>query len=106
MKLEATETEDGDKVFRVEGQDSWHSTPGEAIQAMWKPARKKPVRVEYREVRGETETIETLEGTLEAKADEHYIIRGVEGEIYPIEKDVFEETYERIDDDAQEGERV
>jgi len=40
------------------------------------------------------ETINTLEGTLLAKAGKDFIIRGVKGELYPIKKEIFHETYE------------
>lgn len=78
----------------------------------WKKARKKPVVVEVREVEpkqtfgGSTklitptkkgETIETREGRLIAVSGEDYIIRGVEGEIYPISKGIFEKTYEWVE---------
>ena len=35
----------------------------------------------------------TLEGTMTAKTGD-YIIRGVNGEIYPCKSDIFEKTYE------------
>lgn len=37
--------------------------------------------------------IKTLEGTMKASAGD-YIIRGVNGEIYPCKPDIFEKTYE------------
>lgn len=37
--------------------------------------------------------IKTLEGTMIAKAGD-YIIRGVNGEMYPCKADIFEKTYE------------
>ena len=42
--------------------------------------------------------IETLEGTMKAEQGE-YIIRGVQGEIYPCKPDIFEATYEEVKDD-------
>ena len=39
--------------------------------------------------------IKTLEGTMVAKAGD-YIIRGVNGEIYPCKRDIFEKTYEAV----------
>lgn len=40
--------------------------------------------------------IDTLEGTMTAvKGD--YIIKGVKGEIYPCKPDIFEMTYEKVD---------
>ena len=39
--------------------------------------------------------IKTLEGTMTAKAGD-YIIKGVNGEIYPCKADIFEKTYEPV----------
>lgn len=39
--------------------------------------------------------IKTLEGTMIAKAGD-YIIRGINGEIYPCKPDIFEKTYEAV----------
>lgn len=39
--------------------------------------------------------IKTLEGIMVAKAGD-YIIRGVNGEIYPCKCDIFEKTYEAV----------
>ena len=41
--------------------------------------------------------IETLEGIMKADFGD-YIIRGIQGEIYPCKPDIFEATYEVIDD--------
>ncbi len=40
--------------------------------------------------------IKTLEGTMVARTGD-YIIRGVNGEIYPCKPDIFEKTYEAIE---------
>jgi hypothetical protein len=81
----------------------------------WKMARKKPVVIEFREVLpaekaytysfgdmpdalvelGEWTT--TREGKLFAKAGKDYIIKGVDGETYPIAKEIFKKTYEVIE---------
>jgi hypothetical protein len=59
-------------------------------------ARKVPVEVDvYGPVRSRCE-IHTREGTVVAEPGD-YIIRGVEGEVYPIDADVFEQTYEVTD---------
>ena len=65
---------------------------------IWRKARKKPIIVEFREVDGR-EQIETREGVLTANQEEDYIIRGVDGEIYPIKKSIFYCTYEVIEED-------
>ena len=42
------------------------------------------------------EIIETREGKLYAAAGRDYIIKGVEGELYPINKEIFKKTYEVV----------
>lgn len=41
--------------------------------------------------------IDTLEGTMSAKRGD-YIIKGVQGEVYPCKPDIFEATYEAVDE--------
>lgn len=41
--------------------------------------------------------IETLEGFMNAYSGD-YIIKGIEGEIYPCKPDIFEATYEKVED--------
>lgn len=42
--------------------------------------------------------IETLEGTHIAKPGD-YIIKGIQGELYPCKPDIFEQTYEEVADE-------
>ena len=42
-------------------------------------------------------TIKTLEGTMRAEPYD-WIIRGVKGEYYPCKPDIFEATYEAVDE--------
>lgn len=51
---------------------------------------REPVGKDYLE-------IETLEGTMRASVGD-YIIRGVNGEFYPCKPDIFEKTYEAVDE--------
>lgn len=51
----------------------------------------------YRSGREKSYKIETLEGTVELKPG-HWIARGVNGEIWPIDPDVFSKTYEEVYD--------
>ena len=60
----------------------------------WKKARKQPIEIHFREVEGTYEVIRTLEGQLIAHRERDFIIRGVEGELYPIRKSVFAKTYQ------------
>ena len=41
-------------------------------------------------------TIDTLEGRMLAGVDD-YVIRGVQGEFYPIKESIFRETYEAVE---------
>ena len=52
----------------------------------------RPVHPEF----GEFE-IETLEGTMRASRGD-WIIKGVKGEFYPCKPDIFEQTYERVEE--------
>ena len=46
--------------------------------------------------------IATLEGNMEASYGD-WIIRGVNGELYPCKPDIFAKTYEPVDDAAKFG---
>ena len=45
--------------------------------------------------------IETLEGPLTAQIGD-WIIKGIQGELYACKPDIFEQTYEKVEDDALE----
>ncbi len=75
------------------------------MEKTWTPVRKKPVTVHVREAtpedeemirRREGEALVTL-GHDSGEAHPHYMVmRGTEGEEYPISRAVFERTYERM----------
>lgn len=44
--------------------------------------------------------VSTLEGSMLAKPGKDYIVKGVDDELYPCKADVFEQTYRRVEDDA------
>lgn len=56
---------------------------------------KKPIPVEAYQVEKDT-IINTLEGDLIAKKGD-WVITGVDGEQWPVKKDIFEKTYKAID---------
>lgn len=67
----------------------------------WTPCIKKPLIVHFREVKGTEEifTLENREGdSLIANANEDYIMRGVDGELYPIKRELFHRTYDIVKD--------
>jgi hypothetical protein len=57
--------------------------------------RKKPVIVEAYQTDKEM-IIETLEGKLKASPGD-WIIKGINGELYPCKPDIFAKTYEELD---------
>lgn len=63
---------------------------------MKKKYRKKPVIITAYQTDKEV-IIHTLEGDMTASAGD-YIITGVNGEKYPCKPDIFEKTYELVDD--------
>lgn len=58
--------------------------------------RKKPVIIDAYQTDVEMD-IETLEGTHHASVGD-WIITGVKGEKYPCKPDIFEMTYEKVED--------
>jgi hypothetical protein len=61
----------------------------------WLKFRKKPVVVMARRV-VELEQVMTLEGPLLAEPGD-WMIRGIEGELYPCKDSVFRKTYEEME---------
>jgi hypothetical protein len=63
----------------------------------WQMAIKKPIPIRVHQME-EDFSVETLEGTLTAKAGD-YLVVGVRGEMYAIAKDIFEETYDIVEEE-------
>ena len=72
---------------------------GPVIGPEWRPCRKRPVVVHVREQRPGEQHVSTREGITPAKPDD-LIMRGVEGEEYPIGRDLFNRTYDLVADEA------
>ncbi len=69
----------------------------------WTPCRKRPVIVHVRKQReGETH-VSTREGITPVRPDD-LIMRGVQGEEYPIGRELFEQTYDIVTEPAAQGE--
>lgn len=56
------------------------------------------VKVDYTDPNHPVVKISTLEGTLNAQVGD-YIVRGINGEFYPVKPDIFEATYEPIEEE-------
>lgn len=59
--------------------------------------RKKPVIIEAYQTDRELDII-TMEGKMHASIGD-WIITGVQGEQYPCKPDIFEKTYERVEEE-------
>ncbi|MEK4267942.1 hypothetical protein [Bacillus sp. FSL W8-0940] len=79
------------KVEAVKFEDT-----AESISAIAEIAHDNLIRVDYRQ-KPVVMRIPTLEGVMIAREGD-YIIRGIEGELYPCKPDIFEKTYERVSD--------
>ncbi len=64
------------------------ATEAECAKLMFKPAQSPEDR---------SVTVCTLEGNMQANYGD-WIIRGVKGELYPCKPDIFEATYEPVND--------
>lgn len=78
--------------------DDKEVTPSSLI---FQPARKRPVTVGYLKL-DSFFTVLTLEGTMEGHPGD-YLIKGVEGELYPCKKEIFEKTYDILDNTASDS---
>jgi hypothetical protein len=66
---------------------------------------KKPIPVTANQMEEEFE-VNTLEGTMKGKAGD-YLVTGIRGEQYPCDKEIFEESYIKFDDNfAEEYEKA
>ena len=63
--------------------------------AEWGKYRKRPVVIDAKQLTQRVE-IDTREGTVVGEPGD-YLIVGVEGEIYPCGREIFEQTYEEVE---------
>ena len=65
----------------------------------WKKYKKKPNIVEIREVDQYEHYVRIGDTLRQCICGKHYIMRGEDGELSPIDKKIFHETYELVDED-------
>ena len=73
--------------------NAWQLDPRKELP-IWVDNAWRKKQVHY-DIKSETQTIETLEGEMRAHNGD-YLIQGVEGELYPCKRRVFEKTYEIV----------
>lgn len=74
---------------------------GEVPELDFKRAVKKPIPIRCIQV-NEPFKVETMEGIHEGKAGD-FLMVGIRGEMYPCDKEIFEETYEFVDTPEQQS---
>ena len=67
---------------------------GEIPALTFREAVKKPIPIRCIQLQ-EPFQVETMEGLMQGKPGD-YLIIGVQGEMYPCDKTIFEETYELL----------
>ena len=67
----------------------------------FKRYRKKPVVIEAKQLT-EVTFIHTLEGTMQGNPGD-WLIKGVQGEMYPCKPDIFAATYEPVKEETDKG---
>ncbi len=60
----------------------------------FKSYRKKPIIIRAKQM-NEPFEVKTMEGTMKGKTGD-YLVVGIKNEKYPIDKDIFEKTYNPI----------
>ena len=74
-----------------------HFKKGHIPEVPFRQAVKKPIPVRCVQMQ-EAFTVETMEGTLSGKAGD-WLMVGVAGEMYPIDREIFEKTYRLLPED-------
>lgn len=72
-------------------------SPGDNLDCPWwfEACCDSKVHFGYSPEEGVYADIETLEGVMRAHKG-CYIVKGIQGELYPVKADIFEETYEIV----------
>ena len=84
------------KTFSLDrplNQDVLRFTPNKDWGLPFEKVRKKPIPVEAVQI-DEAFEVETLEGIMKGKAGD-YLMKGVQGELYVCDKEIFDQTYEK-----------
>lgn len=83
------------EVFRLDYQKKEIKTfkNGDIPDLPFEEAIKKPIAIKVHQM-NEDFVVETLEGTMRGKAGD-YLMVGVNGEMYPCAKEIFEKTYDK-----------
>jgi hypothetical protein len=69
---------------------------GNVPPLVWQHAVKKPIPVRCIQI-AEPFEVETLEGVMKGKPGD-WLITGIHGEMYPVAKDIFEKTYDLVEE--------
>lgn len=70
---------------------------GQDTTMEWKKVMKKPIPVGACQINEEFE-VDTLEGTMKGKKGD-WLMKGIDGEFYPCDREIFEKTYDILEDE-------
>lgn len=62
------------------------------IEGVWKPYIKRPIQIQAIELKHGVK-VDTLEGIMYGRPGD-FVVRGIEGEVYPVKRDIFLKTYD------------
>jgi hypothetical protein len=62
---------------------------------IWKNYRKKPIVIQAREITEDEIKVKTKEGIMLGRKGD-FLIKGIEGELYPCARDIFFKTYDEV----------
>jgi len=72
-----------------------HTIEGKDLEKFdWTKGMKKPIAIEVCQMPEDFE-VQTLEGTMQGKQGD-WLMKGVKGEMYPCDKDIFKKSYDII----------
>lgn len=69
---------------------------GDVPRLPWRQAIKKPIPIRCTQI-SEPFEVETLEGVMKGQPGD-WLVVGVHGEMYPIAKDIFDKTYDLVEE--------
>lgn len=98
-ELDIDDVQEGAETLTVQTKsgDDW-GTVVDPESLGWESVRKRPVMVHAVQL-DRRFGVETWEGAMGGRPGD-YLVCGVEGELYPVDQDVFEQTYWRGDEGA------
>lgn len=91
----------------MEEKDYWDPETWEMIKdtkCEWKEYIKKPVVIKATKMEEEFD-VNTLEGLMHGREGD-YLVKGIAGELYPVRREIFEQTYDEVKKEGHNSEEI